>query len=129
MKASARKQKVSARASIVAALAMGAFGITTSFNAPGQAAEAQVEESVQDLSQNPPARCIFRLVKTKTYVEASTTTCYQVQAAAKCSNNQWYIGPIAKTSRAYCPSGTVVALGIARAKATPTSPWSPWKQL
>jgi hypothetical protein len=121
------KKKVNAGTSVIVALAMGAFGIISS-NAPAHAADAEIQQSIQDSSpsQKSSARCTFRAARYRTYVVASTSTCYQVQAAAKCSNNAWYYGTPGKTSYAYCPSGTTAILGAARAKVFSSSPWSNW---
>jgi hypothetical protein len=127
MKTSTGKQRVRIGTSIILALAMGAFGIISS-NAPAQAAEAEIQESVQDSSQKSSAYCFFKVLRYRTYVDVIPVagTCYQVQAAVKCNNNTWYYAPPGRTSRAYCPTGKIAILGAGRAKVYPTSPWSRW---
>ncbi len=128
MKTSTRKQKVSAGTSFIIALAMGAFGIISS-NAPAHAADAEIQQSVQDSSGKSSAICIFKVLRYRTYVDVLPVagTCYQVQAAVKCSNNVWYYdGTPGRTSRVYCPSGKTATLGAGRAKVFSTTPWSSW---
>jgi hypothetical protein len=128
MKTSTGKQKVKMGASVILALAMGAFGIN-SFNAPAQAAEAQIEQSVQDSSGNFVS-CGYR-GREPAYVYAYTYVCYQVQAAAQCYKSgaySWVYAQPGKTSTAYCPSGSIATLGAVRVKVrSSSSPWSSWQ--
>jgi hypothetical protein len=120
-------RKVRMGASLFTALAVSAISMTApNSSTQVQAAEAQVQSAQTEVQGNGRATCRIYGTRYRTYVKGYTYTCYQVQAAVKCSNGNWYYDPTpAKVSYAYCPSGYYAVRGAVRGRFFNSS-WSPW---